>query len=104
MPPFLVFTNRHLLLIIAARPETPNALLQLDGIGPGKVKRYGKELLELLGGAGPGGELGSVVKPRQWPVAQGTPFLVSTPQPKMRSRRLGRSRLGGYGGCPARCT
>jgi superfamily II DNA helicase RecQ len=45
---FLVFTNRQLLEIVRKRPESPNALGQLEGIGPGKVKRYGAEVLALL--------------------------------------------------------
>ena len=54
VPPFLVFTNRHLLELVARRPETPTALLHLDGIGPGKVKRYGKALLGVLHGRAAG--------------------------------------------------
>jgi ATP-dependent DNA helicase RecQ len=49
VPPYVLFTNRELLAIVRAKPRTPNALQSLDGIGPGKVERHGKALLERLG-------------------------------------------------------
>jgi superfamily II DNA helicase RecQ len=54
VPPYLVFTNRELLEIVRRRPESANALGHLNGIGPGKVKRYAAEVLRLLRGAGAG--------------------------------------------------
>ncbi|MEW6073951.1 MAG: HRDC domain-containing protein [Planctomycetota bacterium] len=53
VPPFLVLTNRHLVEIVRRRPESANALGAVPGIGPGKVKRYGEEVLRLLAGGGP---------------------------------------------------
>ena len=51
VPPYVVFTNRQLAEIVRRRPESANALAQIGGVGPGKVKRYGPALLrELLGG------------------------------------------------------
>ena len=49
VPPYLVFTNRHLLAIVAQRPDSPTALGNLHGIGPGKLKRYGAQVLDLIG-------------------------------------------------------
>jgi len=50
VPPFLVFTNRHFLEIVRKRPESPTALGHVSGIGPGKVERYGGEVLAILNG------------------------------------------------------
>lgn len=52
VPPYLIFTNREFLEIVRRRPESPTALGHLNGIGPGKVKRYGSELLPLVRGSG----------------------------------------------------
>lgn len=49
VPPYVVFTNRHLVAIVQARPDSSNALGHVEGVGPGKVKRYGAEVLTLLG-------------------------------------------------------
>jgi superfamily II DNA helicase RecQ len=51
--PFIVFTNRELLEIVRKRPASPTALGNLDGIGPGKVKRHATEVLRILHGARP---------------------------------------------------
>jgi ATP-dependent DNA helicase RecQ len=50
VPPYVVFTNKELLAIVKARPQSPNALGSLEGIGPGKVERYGNALLGRLNG------------------------------------------------------
>jgi superfamily II DNA helicase RecQ len=47
---FLVFTNRQLLEIVRKRPDSPTAFGNLDGIGPGKVKRYAAEVLRIVHG------------------------------------------------------
>ena len=49
VPPYIVFTNRELVEIVQRAPRTPNALSQIPGIGPAKVRRYGASLLEQLG-------------------------------------------------------
>lgn len=51
VPAYVVLTNRQIIAIVKARPQTPNALLGLEGIGPGKVARYGAAILERLNGA-----------------------------------------------------
>jgi len=55
VPPYVVFTNRQLVQIVRHTPKSPTALSNLDGIGPGKVKRYGREILARLNGFAPGG-------------------------------------------------
>lgn len=52
VPPYLVCTNKQLVAIVRQRPESPTALGHIEGIGPGKVERYGKALLESLHGSG----------------------------------------------------
>ena len=48
VPPYLIFTNRELIAIVKKRPESPNALGNIGGIGAGKVKRYAAEVLSLM--------------------------------------------------------
>lgn len=48
VPPYVVFTNRQLAALVRARPESANALAQVEGIGAGKVEDYGAEVLRLL--------------------------------------------------------
>jgi len=51
VPPYVVFHDRTLAGIAAARPETLDALAGIPGIGAKKLERYGPALLELLRGA-----------------------------------------------------
>jgi superfamily II DNA helicase RecQ len=51
VPPYLILTNRQLVAIVRKRPDSPTALGHLDGIGPGKVERYGAAILTRLHGA-----------------------------------------------------
>jgi HRDC domain-containing protein len=51
VPPYLLLTNRQLLEVVVKRPESPTALGHLPGVGPGKVERYGREILSCLRGA-----------------------------------------------------
>lgn len=75
VPPYLVFTNRHLLAMIASRPDSPTALANLHGIGPGKVKRYGAEVLALVGRT-PAGSAES-----SGPAESGVPAVDPPPRP-----------------------
>ena len=38
VPSYVILTNRELFAVVRTRPATPNALLALEGIGPGKVE------------------------------------------------------------------
>jgi ATP-dependent DNA helicase RecQ len=53
VPPYVLFTNRELVSIVRARPQTLAALGALDGIGAGKVEKYGQALLDLVNGRKP---------------------------------------------------
>ncbi len=50
--PFVIFHDRTLEAIAAARPTTPSELLSIDGMGEVKVNRYGEDLLQLVAAAG----------------------------------------------------
>lgn len=47
-PPYVVFHDRTLEAVAAARPRTELDLLDISGIGPKKLDDYGEELLELV--------------------------------------------------------
>ena len=51
VPPYVVFHDRTLAEIAAARPGSLNALGGISGIGAKKLERYGPALLEMLRGA-----------------------------------------------------
>lgn len=51
VPPYVVLTNRQLVAIVQKCPDSLIALGNVDGIGTGKVKRYGRQILEALHGA-----------------------------------------------------
>jgi DNA helicase-2/ATP-dependent DNA helicase PcrA len=48
VPAFVVFNDRTLQALASVRPSTSEGLLDVPGIGPGKLEAYGEELLELL--------------------------------------------------------
>ena len=48
VPPYVIFNNRELAQIVARKPDSPSALGQVPGIGPGKVESYGAAVLALL--------------------------------------------------------
>jgi len=50
VPPYVVLTNRQLVAVVQKRPDSATALGHVEGIGAGKVKRYGRQLLEALHG------------------------------------------------------
>ena len=50
VPPYVVFHDRTLVQVAAARPRDRDALRQVSGIGPAKLERYGDALLSLLEG------------------------------------------------------
>ncbi len=48
IPAFVVFDNKTLRAVATARPASPDDLLEVSGIGPVKVERYGAALLEII--------------------------------------------------------
>jgi superfamily II DNA helicase RecQ len=57
VPPYVLFHDRELASIARERPCSENALLQIAGVGAGKVERYGKDLLAILAPERDGREL-----------------------------------------------
>ena len=54
VPPYIVFTNRQLLEMVRTRPDCPNRLGLIRGVGKGKLQKYAGEVLALLGAQGEG--------------------------------------------------
>jgi superfamily II DNA helicase RecQ len=48
MPPYIVFSDRTLVALAAARPTTASALSAVPGVGPKKLELYAADLLELI--------------------------------------------------------
>ncbi len=48
VPPYVVLTNRNLLALVHAQPQTMTALAAVRGIGKAKLQRHGEALLMLL--------------------------------------------------------
>ena len=42
LPPYCVFSDKTLMEIARARPQTSDALLEVSGVGPGKLEKYGR--------------------------------------------------------------
>jgi ATP-dependent DNA helicase UvrD/PcrA len=49
VPAYVVFDNKTLRALTRARPASPTDLLDVSGIGPVKVERYGAAVLEIVG-------------------------------------------------------
>ena len=50
IPPYVICNNRQLAELVNARPATLAALGGIEGFGEAKLKKYGKDLLALIGG------------------------------------------------------
>jgi superfamily II DNA helicase RecQ len=50
VPAYMVMHERTVEALARARPKNPRELLEIDGIGPAKVERFGEELLRLCAG------------------------------------------------------
>ena len=48
VPAYIVFSDAVLRALAERLPQTPNELLQVPGIGPAKLARYGEAFLNLL--------------------------------------------------------
>jgi superfamily II DNA helicase RecQ len=47
VPPYIVFTNLQLAMIVKKRPQSTSELTQIEGIGKGKAQKYGEEVLSI---------------------------------------------------------
>jgi ATP-dependent DNA helicase RecQ len=48
VPPYVIAHDRTLRDLARQRPDTPEALLLVDGVGPAKAKRYGEAWLAVI--------------------------------------------------------
>ncbi len=89
VPAYVVLNNAALEELARHRPQTAEALLGVKGIGPGKVKQYGRLLLEMLAlrdspaTDSPTAESPSATSPKPGPAA---------PAPPQETCRAGESR------------
>jgi RecQ family ATP-dependent DNA helicase len=49
VPPYCILHDRTLNAVAFARPDNPRQLLEIDGIGPAKVQKFGPAILEICG-------------------------------------------------------
>jgi ATP-dependent DNA helicase RecQ len=49
LPPFFVMPDRTLTAVAQARPRNPRQLLEVDGMGPAKVEKFGAAILRVCG-------------------------------------------------------
>ncbi|HMB02250.1 MAG TPA: RQC domain-containing protein, partial [Isosphaeraceae bacterium] len=48
-PAYCIFSNQTLEALVHSRPQTPQALAGIKGLGPARLERYGAALLEAIG-------------------------------------------------------
>jgi ATP-dependent DNA helicase RecQ len=53
VPAYIVFSDKVLIELANRRPTTPEEMLEVPGVGPAKLERYGSAFLLLLAGVGP---------------------------------------------------
>ena len=49
VPPYVVFSDKTLVEIARARPQSADDLLEVSGVGPGKLEKYGGAVLKITG-------------------------------------------------------
>ena len=49
VPPYVIFHDSTLAQMVADKPKTPEALLEISGVGKTKLERYGPAFLEVVG-------------------------------------------------------
>ncbi len=47
LPPYILATNKQLATIVKVKPQSITELLKIEGVGEGKAKKYGEEILSL---------------------------------------------------------
>jgi ATP-dependent DNA helicase RecQ len=50
VPPYVIFHDRTLAEIATVKPGSRAALERINGVGEGKLARYGAAVLEVVGG------------------------------------------------------
>jgi ATP-dependent DNA helicase RecQ len=57
MPPYVILHDRTIAALAAAKPSSPDALLDVPGLGPAKVAQYGDALLQVIAQGSPSGSV-----------------------------------------------
>ena len=57
LPPYVVFHDTTLKEFVRLRPDSPDAMLRVHGVGQAKLERYGEAFLEVIGAHPPGPSL-----------------------------------------------
>jgi ATP-dependent DNA helicase RecQ len=52
VPPYVIFHDATLRQMLELRPATLDEMLQINGVGPSKLERYGEAFLDVIRGAG----------------------------------------------------
>ena len=47
LPPYCIFSDKTLREIAHASPQTSDDLLEVSGVGPGKLEKYGESILKI---------------------------------------------------------
>jgi ATP-dependent DNA helicase RecQ len=76
MPAYSVFNNQTLEELVRIRPRTPSALAAVKGVGPSRLERYGKALLETIAA-----ETNDVEEPAPEPLFRTTSSPPPSPSP-----------------------
>ncbi len=86
VPAYVVLNNAALEELARHRPQTAEALLGVKGIGPGKVKQYGQQLLEMLALREPPASVSpAAISPKPAPSAP-APQLLTPVVPELEQR------------------
>ena len=48
IPAYTIFHDQHLISISNLKPKTKNDLLNISGVGPSKLDKYGEEVLQIV--------------------------------------------------------
>ena len=48
VPPYIIFTNIQLALISVTRPQSLNALQEIQGVGNAKKQKYGNDIIHII--------------------------------------------------------
>ena len=57
LPPYVVFHDTTLKEFVRLRPDSPDAMLRVHGVGQAKLERYGEAFLQVIGAHPPGPSL-----------------------------------------------
>ena len=48
LPPYVILHDKTIAALSAAKPRSADALLEVNGLGPAKVEKYGEAILSVI--------------------------------------------------------